>query len=357
MRDRYPQLRWHMLATVLGVGFVCIFLRLSWVQVARADFWKELAKIASTEVEFMEARRGQILDRRGNVLARTDIHTSIGVAYPHEWIRSEHVSDVAALIGLSERTIRQRLAGRTTHTVIIEDAPLDASTRLKLSSMPNMSVDSKSRRVRPHGRTARQLLGNVTHAGEGSSGLERVFEETLSGQPGERLLRQDAFERLRSRAILIAPVDGSDVVTTLDLRVQLILERELEAARISAGAHAAQGIVLEVNTGEVLALAQAPFVAPAPNGDKDVDRWRVMAATDQFEPGSVFKLFTLATLLSESVVDTSTMFDGTGRPGDYRVTHTFGNGRKIRDVHPVGKVSIRQAFVTSSNIVFAKGVE
>jgi cell division protein FtsI/penicillin-binding protein 2 len=165
------------------------------------------------------------------------------------------------------------------------------------------------------------------------------------------------LENLRSRADLVAPVEGSDVVTTLDLRVQSILDRELELARSTAGAHAAQGIVMEVNTGEVLALAQAPFVAPAPNGNKDVDRWRVMAATDEFEPGSVFKIFTLATLLSESVVDTSTVFDGMGRPGDYRASHTFANKRSIRDVHPVGKVSIRHAFVTSSNIIFAKAVE
>jgi cell division protein FtsI/penicillin-binding protein 2 len=336
---------------------MCVFLRLGWVQVVRAEVWKERARISSTEVEVMEARRGQILDRRGNVLARTDIYTSVGVARPHEWLGTEYVADVATMIGLSERTIRQRLAGRTTHTILVEDALLDASTRQRLCSMPNMSVDSQSRRVRPHGRTARHLLGNVTLAGEGNSGLERTCDEVLSGRPGERLLRQDALEQLRSRATLVAPVDGSDVVTTLDLRVQSILERELESARSAAGAHAAQGIVLEVNTGEVLALAQAPFVAPAPNGDKDVDRWRVMAATDQFEPGSVFKIFTLATLLSESVVDTSTVFDGMGRPGDYRVTHTFSNGRSIRDVHPVGKVSIRHAVVTSSNIVFVKAVE
>lgn len=357
MKERYPELRWRSLALCFGAAFFLVFLRLGWVQVVRSDHWKAQARVSSTETTTMHARRGSLLDRRGQVLVRTEILTTVGVARPDEWLTTTHPEKVAALIGVPEREIRSRLRGRDGHTVLVKDAALDGPTRYELSTIPNMSVELKTRRLRPHGQMAHQLLGNVSEAGEGISGLERIHDSRLAGRNGVALLRQDATERARSRLVIEEPVDGVDVVTTLDLRVQSILERELETARRSAKANAAQGIVLEVSTGEVIALAQAPYWTPAPDGTRNVDRWRVMAATDEFEPGSVFKIFTLATLLSESVVDTSTVFDGMGREGDRRVTHVFPNDRKIQDVHPVGRVSIRHAFTTSSNIIFAKAVE
>jgi stage V sporulation protein D (sporulation-specific penicillin-binding protein) len=357
LRERYPELRWRGLAALIGIAFCAVFLRLGWIQVVRGSHWERVAELSSTEVQTIEARRGRLLDRRGQVLARTEILTTVGVARPHEWLATDYPSEVAGQIGIPEPELRRRLAGRRSHTVIVRDALLDAHQRQALRCIPNMSVDTSVRRVRPHGDLARHVLGNVSRAGEGVSGLERTHDEILAGTPGEGILRQDGLGGLRSRVTRIEPVDGSDVVSTLDLRVQAILERELEAARDSIGANAAQGIVLEAATGEVIALAQAPFRTPAPDGSDEIDRWRVMAATDEFEPGSVFKIFTLATLLSESVVDTSTVFDGMGRPGDRRTVHVFANGRRIRDVHPVGKVSIRHAFVTSSNIVFARAVE
>lgn len=357
MRERYPEVRWRALVMVIAVAFGAVFLRLGWVQVVRAEHWKKVAELSSTEVQTIEARRGRLLDRRGQVLARTEIFTSVGVARPDEWLEKGYLPEVSRVLGIDEQEIRRRLAGRTTHTFLAKNLLLDARQRQALRCIPNMSVDTSTRRIRPHGDFARHILGNVSRAGEGVSGLERLLDDVLSGRPGEEILRQDARERLRSRFERVAPVDGADVYTTLDLRVQAILEREIEAARVGAEANAAQGIVLEAKTGEVLAIAQAPFETPAADGNEDVDHWRVMAATDEFEPGSVFKLFTLATLLSESVADTSTVFDGEGHPDDYRATHQFANGRWIQDVHPVGKVSLRHGLVTSSNIVYAKAVE
>lgn len=357
MKERYPELRWRVLAICFSIAFMLVFLRLGWVQVVRGGHWKHQARISSTELETLPARRGRILDRRGQVLVRTEILASVGVAHPQKWLLTKHPARVASLISMTESELRRRLAGRDAHTVLVKDAPLDGPTRYELSTIPNMSIELRTRRIRPHGEMAHQLLGNVSKVGEGVSGLERIFESQLAGTDGRALVRQDASENARARIVVDKPVDGADLTTTLDLRVQSILERELEKARVLAQANAAQGIVLEVSSGEVVALAQAPYNTPAPDGTRSVDRWRVMAATDEFEPGSVFKIFSLATLLNESVVDTATVFDGMGREGDYRVTHVFPNGRKIRDVHPVGRVSMRHAFITSSNIIFAKAVD
>lgn len=357
MKERYPELRWRALALSLGVAFLAVFLRLGWVQIVRAEHWKGEAEISSTEVRMVPARRGRILDRRGQVLADTEIYATVGVARPQQWLETEYPAKVAPLLGMAESELRRRLRGRTEHTVVARDMLLDGLARNALSTTPNMSVEQRLRRLHPHGDLAQHLLGIVSRSGTGVSGLEQMHEADLAGTEGEVLVRQDAYEGIRSRRYRVEPTDGADIVTTLDLRVQSILEAELHQALESSEAVAAQGIVLHVATGEVLALAQAPMKTPSADCVSSADPWRVMAATDQFEPGSAFKIFSLAALLAESVADTSTVYDGMGRPGDWRAVHTFDNGRKIRDVHPVGKVSLRHAFVTSSNIVFAKAVE
>jgi cell division protein FtsI/penicillin-binding protein 2 len=357
MKERYPELRWRVIAVVLGIAFAAVFLRLGWVQVVRDGYWKGQAEVSSTDVRPVLARRGKILDRRGQVLAGTEIYANVGVARPHLWLKTDYPARVAPLLGLTERELRRKLDGQTGHTIVARDMLLDAVTRNELTTTPNVSVDQRLRRLRPHGDLARQILGIVSNSRKGVSGLEKIHEEVLAGTAGEVLVRQDAYEGIRSRRYRVKPVDGADIVTTLDLRIQSILEGELRHALKKSEAVAAQGIVLHVQSGEVLALAQAPLNTPSADCVNEGDAWRVMAATDEFEPGSVFKLFSLATLLSESVLDTSTVYDGEGEPGDWRAYHRFPNGRTIRDVHPVGRVSMRHAFVTSSNIIFAKAVE
>jgi cell division protein FtsI/penicillin-binding protein 2 len=339
---------------VFGLGLGAILLRLGWVQLVRAGHWSQIAHRQSTQIVDVAAHRGRILDRHGSILAVSEHLTKVGVNHPGEWLGSERRAWLADQLGLDERDLARRLRRGRGHTVIHSEALLTPDARSQLRDRPGITLEDRVERLYPMGGTARPLIGRVNHQGRAVSGLELALDERLRGQPGKSRVRLDGGLR-RDRLWTVPvqpPVNGSDVALTLDARVQMILEDELERARRDAQAHRAQAIVLDVRSSEVIGLAQGPE-RPAPLSDLgSLDPLRVMAAADAFEPGSTFKIFTLASLLSHGVCDTSQIFDG-GRayPGQWRVSKTLPSGLRLTDVHPVPRVSLRHAFVVSSNII------
>jgi len=353
MSRRYSTGRFAVVATVFALAFVALLGRFAWIQVVRSDHWRARAQVRSTDVVDEPARRGRLLDRSGRVLAATEEWTVVGVSRPTRWRREGDVARLAALLGCTVEEIDRRLRRDVRH-VVLGEFRIDAATRKELLEVAPVSFERRARRVYPHGDVAASLLGLVRESGDGVTGLEAVFDDVLSGEPGRVLERRDAARIVRDRRVLEPPVDGADLRLTVDLHVQAIVERELESARLEAGAHRAQAMVLDPSTGDVIALAQTPADPEPLPDDPEMSRWRVMPATDVFEPGSVFKLFTAASLLRRGVCDTSTVFDGMREhPDQYRSKKEFPGGYTIRDVHPVGRVSLRHAFARSSNIVFA----
>ena len=353
MSRRYSTGRFAVVATFFALAFVALLVRFAWIQVVRSEHWRARAQVRSTDVVDEPARRGRLLDRSGRVLAATEEWTVVGVSQPAEWRTDGDVERLATLLGRPVDEIDRQVRRDVRH-VVLGEFRIDAATRKELLEVAPVSFERRARRVYPHGDLARSLLGLVRESGEGVTGLEAVFDDALSGEPGRVLERRDAARIVRDRRVLEPPTDGADLRLTLDLHVQAIVERELENARVEAEAHRAQALVLDPSTGDVIALAQTPSdPTPLPD-DPEVSRWRVMSATDVFEPGSVFKLFTAASLLRRGVCDTSTVFDGMREHRDqYRSKKDFPGGYTIRDVHPVGRVSLRHAFARSSNIVFA----
>jgi stage V sporulation protein D (sporulation-specific penicillin-binding protein) len=115
VKERYPELRWRVVAVTLGIAFAAIFLRLGWVQVVRGEHWKGRAEISSTDVRPVLARRGRILDRRGQVLAGTEIYANVGVARPQQWLKTTYPSRVAPLLGITEKELRRRATNSRPH--------------------------------------------------------------------------------------------------------------------------------------------------------------------------------------------------------------------------------------------------
>ena len=353
MNRRYSRARFVVTAGFFAVGFLLLVTRFAWVQVVRSEHWRERAAVRSTDVVEEPARRGRLIDRAGRVLATTEEWTRVGVSKARAWSETGDVERLAFLLDLPTDTVKRALRRETGH-VVLGDFRLDDATRRTLRRVAPVTFENSTRRVRPHAGTATALLGVVQKSGEGVSGLEYVHDILLAGSPGRVLERRDGRQVVRDRRVLQAPIDGADLELTIDLHVQAIVERELERTRAEAGAHRAQAIVMDPATGDVLALAQVPADPDPLPDDPDVSPWRVMAATDLFEPGSVFKFFSAASLLRRGVCDTSTVFDGMRTSKDQRRSYKeFPGGFTIRDVHPVAEVSFRHAFVRSSNIVFA----
>lgn len=227
-------------------------------------------------------------------------------------------------------------------------------TRLAMNAEIKLGGEEDGRkwtlsRVCPHGALAGQVLGNVGRESFGQSGLELSFDKALRGSDGWRYARHDARNRYYPEFDPRAEfaVDGSDVVLTLDMPLQAIVEQALERGVIRVGAVRGTAVVIEPATGDVLAMANYPFYNPNVRERAVGDAWKNLAVTTLYEPGSTFKVITAAALLEEKVISPDDSLDG--EQGNWSLA-----GQWIRDTHPYGIISFRDAMAYSSNIVFAK---
>lgn len=354
MSRRYASSRFFGVAVVFVLAFGALLGRLAWVQVVRAAHWKEAAQRASTHVVDEPAERGRILGSKGAVLARSETWYRVGVSRPASWRVDGDVDGLARLLGLDTSAVRRAVAADKNH-VVLGEFFLEESTRRALESLGSITFTSRVQRVHTNGDMARALLGQVNLGGQGLTGLEAVYDDVLAGTPGKVVELRDAKQNVRERREVEAPRHGPDIVLTIDPQVQSLVEAQLDSARVRAEADLAQAVVMDPWTGDVIAMAQSPALPGSTVDGEDVSPWRVVPVTDVFEPGSVFKLFSAASLLSRGVCDTSTTFDGLRTNKNQRRSkkHFEDGNFTIRDVNPVGVVSLRHAFARSSNIVLA----
>lgn len=364
MKRRYASSRFFGVVVVFVLAFGALSVRLAWVQVVRAEHWKGRAADVTQSLVEEDAWRGQILDTHERVLASSEVWHKVGISHPEDWSVREKAGPVASLLGVPESAVetavRAAVRKKVPHAVIGE-FQLEEHRRLALEKVGGVTFDERVKRRYWQAGLAQALLGQVNSAGQGRTGLEAVHDALLAGRSGRVVEFRDARGNVRERRVIEAPQHGPDVVLTLDSHVQTLVERELEKARVDAEADLAQAIVMDPWTGDVVAMAQTPGLpGPTVEGD-DVSPWRVVPLTDVFEPGSIFKVFSSASLLRRGVCDTSTVFDGGRRnENERRVTKRFEAGATsftIRDVHPVGRVSLRHAFVRSSNIIYATAAQ
>ncbi len=404
MNPRYARVRFLVFATVILVAMGAIFTRLAWIQLAGHERARRQVVRMSVNIAELHPRRGAILDRLGYPLAVTEERFDVGVSRPDVWREPENARRLAAVLvtdaladstrskgapqgpcdcwkeksssvegdreddtgrewsGEEERRIeemsrriRQLLRDRHSHTYLERAAILSPRKVECLHALGGLSVDPVFVRNYPMDQVAARLLGRVNRSGKGDAGIEQLCERELAGQAGRVLNRYDGKKGggpIISR-VLQQPRQGMDVVLTLDHRVQMILEEELEATLQEAEAQGVLGVVMDPRDGSVLAVASAPGIPTRSDRPYLTREWRDPVVLDAFEPGSSFKLFTAASLFRRGLCDTTEVFDGEGHPGQYRSSADLG-GFVFHDVHPVGRVSLHTAFVVSSNIIFGK---
>jgi len=204
-------------------------------------------------------------------------------------------------------------------------------------------------RLYPYATLAGTTLGYMGADGHGKGGIEMQFDELLSGEPGWAILQKDGQQRKIPSAYLPAkpPVHGSDLHLTLDVDVQKILQTELLQAQKRHGAKAAMGIVMEVKTGNVLAMSSTPEFDPNYPARYPLSMRRNKCITENFEPGSTFKLVTAAGIIENKILSIQDSVNGNN--GYFEIY-----GERIRDLHPHNKLSFADAFAYSSNVCFAK---
>jgi cell division protein FtsI (penicillin-binding protein 3) len=343
--NRLVNRRIRLLLAVLTLAFGGLLLRATWLQGVRAESLARLGQTQHREAVTLPASRGTLYDRTGVELGLGEGATTV-YANPKQVVNPRAAAlAVEHTLGLDANRIYPQLADHTRGFVYVErqadPAQAAALQRLKLSGF---GFYPEERRSYPQGSVAAQVLGYVGIDGDGLAGLELQFDRQLSGHPGQETIVKDPSGRVIDVQQQRAERPGRDVFLTLDHSIQANAEEVLRETVHKWHAKSASAVVLDPRTGAVLAMAVQPGYDANrfPSAPSDLQRNRTV--TDTYEPGSTFKLITVAGALSERLVSPSTRFT---LPYSLKVAD-----RVIHDAEPRGTVnySVAQILAHSSNI-------
>lgn len=292
------------------------------------------------------AHRGLITDRNGEPLA---VSAPVATIWADPFLTDlQHggLTRLAQLLDMKPQALKQTLAARRDRRFIYlkRQVTPELAEAVKALKIPGVQVDREYKRYYPAGEVATHLVGFTNVDGEGQEGLELAFNDSLRGEPGRKLVIKDRVGRTIKHIRSLQDADpGEDLQLSIDLRLQYLAYRELKAAVEAHRADSGSAVVLDVHTGEVLALVNQPSYNPNDRSELNPDALRNRALTDLFEPGSTIKPLTIAAALMsgqytpDSVVDTS--------PGYVRV----GNAR-IKDHRNYGELTLTGIITKSSNV-------
>jgi len=335
------QKRVIILFTLVLLGFLSVSLRLVDLMVLEHDFFARRANRQHITLQTVEPDRGAIYDARMRELAVNRRAPSF-YAVPRKVASASRAAAVLApVLGVSEARLRKRLASDRNFVWLarkIDEATAARIDRLQLG--PAFGFYPEMKRSYPKGSLAAHVLGFVNIDNEGAEGLERAYDDFLRGRGRSKRVGRDAYRRPLSDGADTG-VDGGSLVLTLDEDLQYIVEGELHDALRTWKARAAVSIIMEPETGRVLAMGVSPGFSP--ERPRRPSRWRNRTITDVYEPGSVFKAIVAAAALEEGRVRPSDRFDCSA--GFIEV-----GGRRIRDSRRHGVLSFHEIIQKSSNV-------
>lgn len=345
MPRRSSNRRVRLLLLVFTIVFAVALTRAIWLQGVRAESLGRLASGQQEEAVTIPARRGTIFDRTGLQLAIGEQATTV-YADPRQVEKPQVVAvEAARAFGLDPDQLYRKLTDRSKGFVYVaRQADPKAAARLARQKLAGLGFYREERRAYPQGRVGASVLGYAGVDNRGLAGLELQLDHVLAGHSGTQTIVKDPFGRAVDIVSSTPERDGKDVRLTLDHTIQTNAEASLQTAVRRWHAKDASAIVMDPHTGAILAMANAPgFDANQfPQASDALQRNR--AVTDTYEPGSTFKLVTVAGVLSDALVTPSTSFT---LPPQIHVAD-----RWIQDAEPRGTVTytVAQILSHSSNV-------
>ncbi len=309
-----------------------LFGRVAYLQTAGSGPLRDLALRQQLEATEVRGSRGRIYDRSGRELATNVVRDSVyavprAIQNPEAFARK-----VAPILRLPSREVAERLRRGGYFVWLARQVAPEVVSRLRALGLEDqLGFEPEPQRTYPAGSLAAHVLGFAGIDSQGLAGVELQYDGMLRGKPGRVLRVRDALGReiLEGRRVLRQPQDGADLVLTLDRVVQHVAERELDRTVAQYRARAGVVVIMDVHTGELLALASVPRYDPNRYADFPEDTWRNRAVAEAYEPGSTLKLAVLAAGLEAGAVSATSRF---ACPGFLRVA----GGHTIRDAHGRG---------------------
>jgi len=297
-------------------GFVIVVLsalvgRLIQLQAIQAPRLQSIAQAQQLASLPLAPRRGRIFDRLGRPLVVNLDAPSI-YAVPQRIVDVDGFAQrIAPLLQVPPEEIRRRLATGRYFAWLARKVSPEVAARVRAMRLePQIGFLSEPRRAYPNGSLAAHVVGFVGIDNQGLGGVELAYEWALRGHAGKAVADRDGVGRLlvETQRVVDAPADGADVVLTIDQVLQHIVERELDRAMAHTRARVGTVTVLDPSTGEVLALAVRPTYDPNAGGLASPERWLNRSLSLSYEPGSTFKIFTMAAALDSGAVGTDEQF-------------------------------------------------
>ncbi|MCF7833113.1 MAG: PASTA domain-containing protein [Candidatus Marinimicrobia bacterium] len=345
LRDPYS-LRVAVITTVVLVFVTIILVRLVAIQLFDSEDLRGYADSQGLRTEDILPERGHILDRNGNILANNIIEYSIGARYV-DLLQPE--SCYASLAKAFDRTpayYRNQFKKESSFYILETKVRPEIVDKLcEDNSCHGLKYDKKMSRIYPYQDAAGQLIGFLWDDGSGQAGIEQYYDEILIGKKGHQMIQRDKRGDVITlqNANTQSAVPGGDVQLTIDIEYQVILEEELAEAVKKNKGKSGMGVIMDPQTGEILAIANYPEFNPneVRNSSPDIRRNRVIA--DQFEPGSIYKVIPAAAALENNIfTPTSQIFC---ENGEWKV-----RDRIIHDTKPHEWLTVEEVIVYSSNI-------
>lgn len=342
-----PLWRSRLVLILLMLGFVSLAVKALHLQGLSTEFLQRQGERRYERTLVLPATRGKIFDRSGSVVLASSVPARAIWAIPEDTRKatSEQIAELATLLGMPVQDIQRRLVDpEKTFVYIKRQVDGVLAEKIRKLKIPGFHQQPEMRRFYPEAEMTAHILGFTDIEDQGIEGVELAFNDALSGKPGSRRVIKDRLGSVvEDVQAIIPPINGQDLHLSVDAGIQFDVQTALKKAMIENKASAAAGIVVDVRTGEILALANLPSYDPNDRDARKGAALRNRAITDTFEAGSILKPFTAALALDIQRITKSTLFQ-TGN-GQYRY-----HGSTISDVSRNGTITVADVLRRSSNI-------
>ena len=345
LASKTPVWRSKFIVAAIATGFVTLAARAAWVQVFSNDFFQRQGQVRFARTLELPANRGRILDRNGLLLA-TSVPAPSFWAIPEDVERDRaKLARLARLLEIPMADLDRKLQDEDKTFVWLK-RQVDEAVAQQVAALDIKGIYQRKeyKRQYPEGEAAAHVVGFTNVEDRGQEGVELAFNDQLAGRPGSRRVIKDRLGRVvEDVGEQVPPVDGRDLQLSIDSKVQFFAYQKLRDAVLEHKAKAGSVVVLDVVSGEVLALANYPSYGPNRRANLTGAQLRNRALTDTFEPGSTMKPFVIALALEKGLVRPDTPIQTA--PGRLMI-----GGSMISDAHPHGVLTVSEVIQKSSNV-------
>lgn len=344
LASKTPPWRSKFLVAAVGAGFLLLLGRATYVQVIGTEFYQQQGANRYEKQFRLQASRGRITDRNGELLA-SSVETPTIWANPRE-VKATPAEkrQLARLLDMTLADLDRRLTDDYGFIHLKRQVDDGLALQVRALNIKGIHQMVEFRRRYTAGEATAHVVGFTNVEDRGQEGVELAFQDVLAGRDGTRRVIRDRLGRvIEDIGEIEPPVDGRDVQLAIDTKIQFFAYRRVREAVAEHQAKAGSVVVLDVQTGEVLAMANYPSFSPGDRRNLSGGQLRNRAMTDTFEPGSTMKPFIAALALETNRVRPDTRIDTS--PGRMQIT-----GSTINDAHPHGVLTVEEIIQKSSNV-------